>query len=190
MRISTSASFLLCTVAATSVVGVAATARAQAAPPPSAVSGSGGGGSSGAGAGIGVGASAFINGPLGAQVVYDMPAWQIEGLLGFENSPAGMNQRVTTFQIGVSGWYHLHAGASSDFSVGGGFGIVTQSRGGGTAEVLEPGVQARVWVTPNVALHAIVGFPLEFGDAVAPATNSFGLSGQLVGGFGFTYFFR
>jgi hypothetical protein len=193
MKRSPAASFLFCGLAVAIVAGAAAPALAQSSPPPAVAVSAGG---SGSGAGIGVGASAFLSGLTGAQVVYDMPRWQIEGLLAF-NSQRGNNpnsNRVTDFDVGVSAWYHLHQGASSDFSVGGGVGLVTSSGGGNsaTAEVIEPGVQARVFVTSNVAVHGRLALPLQFGDSVGPLTGNsrVGLGGQILFGFGFTYFFR
>jgi hypothetical protein len=156
--------------------------------PPASVRGGSGG------AGIGVGASQTLSGLHGAQVVYDQPIWHIEGLLAFDNRDgAGANPpRITLFTVNVSGWYHLHQGSSSDFSIGGGVGIVTQSGQGNslTATVFDPGVLVRAFVTPNVAIHARAGFEFAFGDAVAAVSPHFGLDGQVFGAFGFTYFFR
>jgi hypothetical protein len=155
-------------------------------------------GGGGAGAGIGVGASQFVSGFTGAQVVFDTPRWHVEAQTAFDTRNIGGpgNPRVTLFDFGVSGWYHLSLGASSDFSLGGGFQIITRSgAGSANAEVLEPGAQVRVFVTPNVAVHALIAFPLVFGDTLNTASNngvasSFGFNGQLTGAFGFTYFFR
>jgi hypothetical protein len=168
-------------------------ARAQATAGAVSAGGSGG-------AGIGVGASAFVSGLTGADVVYDAARWHIEGLLAFSTSHRGNpnGPRFTTFNFGVSGWYHLHLGASSDFSLGGGVGIVNQSGGGlsNVSEVLEPGAQIRAFVTPNVAVHAMIAFTIVLGDDVAaqetlPGRNtSFGFDSQVLAGFGFTYFFR
>jgi hypothetical protein len=158
-------------------------------PPPMATSGGGSGG----GAGIGVGAAAFLAGLTGVEAVYDQSRYHIEGILGF-NSNRGMGNQptVTSFQFGVRGWYHLHAGSRSDFSAGGGIGLLTASGGNNppTATLVEPGIQARVFLTPNFALHVTAGLTLRFGDNVPGATASgFGLSEQFLGGFGFTYFF-
>jgi hypothetical protein len=61
----------------------------------------------------------------------------------------------------------------------------------GTAFVLEPGVQVRAFVTPNVAVHGRVALAMTFGDNVAGYNDGhLNLGGELVSGFGFTYFFR
>jgi hypothetical protein len=194
-------------VVASAVVLAPGQARAQtdaaagttATPPPTATATTSHAGT-GSGAGLGVGAAAFLSGLTGAQVVYDMPVWHIEALLAFDSRDGGgMNPpRITTFDVGVSGWYHLHQGASSDFSLGGGLGMVTRSGGGNsaTATVLEVGAQARAFVTANVAVHGRLGVAMDFGDdvggvgGIGGVNNHVGFGGQLVTGFGFTYFFR
>ncbi len=151
---------------------------------------------SGDGAGIGVGAS-LLSGltggtPIGVgQFVYDQALWHLEGLFGFNSVNNGPPGRRTTWVFGAGGWYHFHRGSSSDFSLGAALAIDTASGGGGpdaTITIVEPGAQARVFLTSNVALHARAGFSLILGDA--PGANVFQLGGQLSGGFGFTYFFR
>jgi hypothetical protein len=172
-------------------------------PPPATTrsSRSSGGGS---GAGLGVGGAAFVSGLAGAQVDYDTAIWDIEGLLAFASvqQNGGNNAPRTTFvDFGVAGWYHLNIGANSDFSIGGGVGIITTStsQGGGStnAFVFEPGIRVRAFVTPNVAVHGRVGLPFVFGDSSAtpfngavPGNTSIALANQLTGGFGFTYYFR
>jgi hypothetical protein len=151
--------------------------------------------------GLGVGAAAFVSGMTGPQVVYDFGAFHLEGLLGFDRWPGngpGNPPSTTVIDFGVSGWYHLHMGERSDFSLGGGFGFMNASTGGnsGTAVVLEPGMLVRAFITSNVALHARVAISMVFGDdvgdrgALGGMYEHFGLAGQLVSGFGFTYFFR
>lgn len=179
-------------VAALGLVAGAVPASAQPAeppPPPPAASASMGGGS------IGVGATELVSGggPAGplAQFVYDLPVFHLEGLLGFLSTDTGPAGRRTTFTFGVGGWYHLHRGAASDFSIGGDIAVANASgagAGSATVTVLEPGAQARVFITPNVALHGRVGLGFEFGDGSGDTRIS--LAGQVVGGFGFTYFFR
>ena len=146
-------------------------------------------------AGLGVGAAGFVSGLVGPQADYDFGAFDISALLAFDHRNGGgaPPPGVTTFDFGVSGWYHLHTGESSDFSVGGGFGIENQSTSPGgsiTSTVLEPGVQMRVFITPNVALQARLGFSLVFGDATPKQSPHIGIAGQTVNGFGFTYYFR
>jgi len=143
------------------------------------------------GAGIGVGAVAFLSGVGGAEVVYDLAKFHVEGLFGFthhdRNAPNADN---TDYIFGARGWYHLHMGSNSDFSLGGGLGVVTSSgAGSATATFIEPGALARVFLTPNFALHGGVGFRMIFGDQVFGDVN-FALGGQVTSSFGFTYFFR
>ena len=150
------------------------------------------------GAGLGVGAAAFVGGLAGPSVVYDLPRFHIEGLLGFRRTDDGPgNSSNTRFQFGARGWYHLHQGANSDFSIGGGFGVGTWSNSNGgsaTATLIEPGVQARVFLPPNFTFNGTPGFTPVLGDNFDQSSKGFGLGTQLVGGtstgIGFTYFFR
>ena len=159
-----------------------------ASPPPTAVVVSS---PSGGGAGIGIGAVAWLGGLTGAQVVYDQTMFHIEGTLGyFHTSPAGMGASGSNFQFGAGGWYHLFRGVNSDFSIGGGAGL-TYATGGGVSTTtfdLEPGAEARVFLTPNVALSGRVGFAITFGDGNTP--TNININGQTTAGFGFTYFIR
>ena len=182
-------SFVVATIMA--LAGGAAQAQGQ---------GTAGGISTTGGAGIGVGVSQFVNGFTGAQVVFDTAKWHLEGQTAFNTFQTGPNNnrtRVTQFDFGVLGWYHLSIGTNSDFSLGGGFAIQTQSGGGSAVQwIVEPGAQIRAFVTPNVAVHAMIAFPLIFGDdnvagvGTSGVPTSFGLNGQVLAGFGFTYFFR
>jgi hypothetical protein len=151
-----------------------------------------------------VGAAAFVSGVAGPDVVYDFGVWHIEGLLGFSRFDAngGPNPpAVTIFDFGVSAWYHLNVGDSSDFSLGGGLGFINASTnmGGGSANatVLEPGAQVRAFITPNVALSARLGLSFIFGDSFGNPFSPGGgtqegifFGGQFMGGFGFNYYFR
>jgi hypothetical protein len=194
---------LIMSFVAIAVLGVGASARAQdsttpppeSSPPPATHSSSSGSISLGGGAGIGVGAAVTLTnlgafGPAG-QFVYDASIFHIEALLGFASQEVGANNdRVTDYVFGAGGWYHLHRGASSDFSVGALIAINTTSGPGAsqTVTAFEPGAQVRAFVTPNVAAFARVGLAFLFGDT-GSGTN-FGLGGQPTGGFGFSYFFR
>jgi hypothetical protein len=143
------------------------------------------------GAGLGIGAIVFLSGTGGAEVVYDLAKFHIEGLFGFNHHDRnGANADYTDYTFGARGWYHLHTGSNSDFSLGGGLGVVTASgTGSATATFIEPGALARVFLTPNFALHGSVGFRLVFGDQVLGDVD-IGLGGQVTSSFGFTYFFR
>ena len=175
--------------AALLLFGAVSSARAQTSPPPPASTPSGGNG-------IGVGASAFLAGAAvaGAEVDYDTAMWDVDAILGFADRSQGNNNSATTIQAGVRGWYHLHHGSSSDFSVGGGIGIDHQTGGGGpnrTATLIEPGVRARAFITSNVAVHAVVGISISVGDNLGgDADSGVGLGAQGLFGFGFTYYFK
>ena len=117
------------------------------------------------GAGIGVGGVIWLSGFAGAQVVYDQAIWHLEGVFAFgsfDNGP--MADRTTAVNFGAAGWYHLHRGSSSDFSLGGGIGVVSTSTPGSSTFVMEPGALVRVFLTPNVALFARTGLAFIFGD--------------------------
>ena len=189
---------LMMSLFAAAVLGLGATAQAQDTPPPSEPppppptahrSSSGGGGD---GAGIGVGAALTLTGVPTGQFVYDQAIWHLEGLFAFSStSTMGGGDRGTQISFGAGGWYHLHRGSASDFSLGGALIVATASQGGGSATVtaFEPGAQIRAFVTPNVALHARVGLAFLFGDTAGGGTDLF-LNGQSTGAFGVTYFFR
>jgi hypothetical protein len=180
-----SLSFAAFTVAAAAVPAWAQGSEGTVPPPAASASY----GSAGGGAGIGVGGVLWLGGLSGAQVVYDQAMWHLEGTLGFINASQG-GSSSTTFNIGAAGWYHLARGASSDFSLGGGFGFQNVSPPGNVPSThqffVEPGAEVRVFLTPNVALSARVGLMLSFGDG--PTTIQ--LTGQTTTAFGFTYFFR
>jgi hypothetical protein len=183
---------LLVTLSAAAVLGIGAIAQAQDAPPP-APSPPPASHSSGGGAGIGVGAGVTLTGGTLGQFVYDQEVWHLEGLLTFQSlsNPGGAN-RTTVVGFGAGGWYHLHRGASSDFSLGGAIVVNTASPPAGnstTVTSFEPGAQIRAFITPNVALHARVGLAFQFGDTPGGGTD-IRLAGQAQGAFGITYFFR
>jgi hypothetical protein len=152
--------------------------------------------------GLGVGGTVFASGLAGPEVVYDFGAWHLDGMLTFANWPQnGAGDRGTTVAFGVGGWYHLHMGESSDFSVGGAFALANASPPGAnndrTGFEFEPGAQIRAFITPNVALHGGVALVLAFGDQVgAGSLGSMGLNKQIAldasftGNLGFTYYFR
>jgi hypothetical protein len=146
--------------------------------------------------GLGVGATLFLSGLPGAEVVYDFGLWHLQGMVGFDHRPVNGNANAPTqtgFDFGVGGWYHLHLGENSDFSVGAAFGLATFSPGVGastTAFEFEPGAQVRAFITPNVALHGGVGFVFAFGDDMGILGKQIAFGGQISGNFGFTYYFR
>ena len=194
----------LCSVVvAAAVVGLATPAFAQdtAPPPPPPAPVRRVGRTSGdiANGGLGIGGTVFVSGLAGPEVVYDFGAWHLSGLLAFRNQPEAANgDRGTTFAFGVGGWYHLHIGEASDFSIGGAFGLQTHSpplNGNSTTGFeFEPGAQIRAFITPNVALHGGVALVFEFGDNVngpdAVLEKQYALAAGITGDFGFTYYFR
>jgi len=146
------------------------------------------------GGAIGIGAVEWLS-PFvtGGEFVYDMPVFHIEAALGINHdSPGGGGPSTTAFDIGVAGWYHLARGASADFSIGGGAGLAyTSTSMGGPSQTLfalEPGIEARAFLSQNFALTFRMGFAITFGDNNADTT--FSLGGQGSGQFGFVYFFR
>jgi hypothetical protein len=155
-------------------------------PPPSSSSSMGGGA-------IGVGAIEFLSGMSGGQFVYDTPMFHVEALLGYQYTSVPNNGPSTNvFQFGVGGWYHLARGNMADFSLGGSAGLVYTSVSGGggssTAFAIEPGAQARVFLSPNFALSGRVGIAITTGDNNTDTV--FSIAGQETAAFGFTYFFR
>jgi hypothetical protein len=154
--------------------------------------------------GLGLGGTVFVSGLAGPEVVYDFGSWHLNGLVAFRSEPAnGAGDRATRFAFGVGGWYHLHLGESSDFSVGGNFGLETFSPAGpgnnsSTGFEFEPGAQVRAFITPNVALHGGLAVVLAFGDQVGgqgpfpggALDKQIALDAGFTGDFGFTYYFR
>jgi hypothetical protein len=143
--------------------------------------------------GIGVGAVEWLS-PFvtGGEFVYDQSMFHIEAVLGFGHTSNADNTSSSTFDIGVAGWYHLARGTNADFSIGGGAGLFYNAPVGAGASstqfALEPGIEARAFLTPNFALTFRAGFAITFGDNQSPTTISLG--GQGSGQFGFVYFFR
>ena len=188
---------LIMTLVPVVVLGLGASAQAQETPPPSEPpppppahhSSSGGGG----GAGIGVGAVVTLSQFVAASVVYDQDMWHLEGMFALDSLSAGAAGRQTHITFGAGGWYHLHRGASSDFSLGVALAVDnTSPPGGGGSQTLtsvEPGAMARVFLTPNVAVHGRMGLAMILGDTGGGGTD-FHLGGEPVVAFGFTYFFR
>src|SRR4029078_12816716 len=177
---------LISSLIAVAVLGMGAAAQAQTEttpppsetppPPPPAHHSS----SSGDGAGIGVGAAILLSAPgtfAGGQFVYDVALFHVEGVLGFSSAEGnGMGDRGTNWLFGAGGWYHLHRGSSSDFSLGGLIALNTTSRPGPatTITAFEPRAQARVFLTPNVALFARAGFAFLFGDTGSGKNTALG----------------
>jgi hypothetical protein len=155
------------------------------------------------GGAIGVGAVAWLGGApnpsgittsapvAGAEFVYDMSMAHIEAVFGFDHGTFN-GASASDVRFGVAGWYHLARGTNADFSVGGGAGLIYTSLPGAgnssTAFSIEPGAEARVFLSPNFALSCRVGFAITFGDNNSATVYS--LDGETSGALGFTYFFR
>jgi hypothetical protein len=188
---------LMMSLCAAAVLGVGAVAQAQDTPPPSEPPPASPPpparrSSAGDGAGIGVGAAVTLSGVPTGLFVYDQAVFHVEGLFAFSSNSNGGADRSTGISFGAGGWYHLHRGDSSDFSVGGALLVDTFSDGGGgstTVTSFEPGAQIRAFLTSNVALSARVGLAFQFGDTPGGGTDIF-LNGQPTALFGVTYFFR
>ena len=194
---------LIMALSAAVVLGVGAAAQAQESPPPAAapppsqsMSLGGSGAGIGVGAGVTLGGSPLVPGGFitlpAAQFVYDLAVFHVEGLFGFTSQTVnGAGDRGTVLTFGAGGWYHLHRGSASDFSLGALIAINTTSGPGpsNTITQFEPGATVRAFLTPNVALFARAGLVFLFGDTGGAGTQ-IALGGQPTGGFGFTYFFR
>jgi hypothetical protein len=191
-------SSMLC--GALAVCALALPARAQepaptgpppaAPPPPSASSGP-----VLAGGALGIGAMASFapdNPGTDALVVYDQPQFHLDAGLGYYHQSFSNNTSASDFRFGLGGWYHLARGSMADFSLGGTVGLLYVSGAGAnasyTAFSLEPGAEARLFLSPNFALMGRVGLLIAFGDN--QHETDFGIGGGTVADFGFTYFFR
>jgi hypothetical protein len=149
---------------------------------------------SGEGAGIGVGGIIWLDdsGPEpGAEFVYDQSLFHIEAGLGYSHFSPSTGPGHSDTKFGVGGWYHLLRGLNADFSLGGALGMWFNSPATGntvTHVSLEPGAEARVFLTPNFALAARIGVVFDFANNTGGTT--IGIGGQGSGSLSFTYFFR
>ncbi len=141
--------------------------------------------SPGQASGLGVGVESLLSGPSGPTIVYQTPMWHAEGILG-------VFDRANSSSLLVAGrfYYQVHAGDLSDFSVGGGIGLLNYDTGGmngGNESDLhvEAGAKIRVFLAPNVALSTTLGFAMVLDEANDTAL----IAGRLQGAMGITYFF-
>lgn len=134
------------------------------------------------GTGIGVGAQSTTTGLSGPSVVYQAPQFHIEGLLGVNSIDDN-----TDFALAGRFYYEIHNGELSDFSIGGGLGVLNLDRPGDDDVDLhlEAGAQIRAFLAPNVALSTSLGL----GFVIREGNDDFGILGQLTGSMGVTYFF-
>ena len=134
---------------------------------------------------FGLGIADTLGGPTGINGVFDGGPWHAEVTLSLASTGPGDN--TSRFNLGGHGWFHLHSGASSDFSVGGGLSyerIDPPGPASGSVVGIDLGFQIRAFVTSNVAVSATGGLQVLTGD-----DDGFVLGGQPVGAFGLTYFF-
>jgi hypothetical protein len=155
------------------------------------------GATTGSGRGLGVGAVAlfapYTQGSASATVPNLLVTWgdsggrfHVDGLFGLYHDTA------TDFDLGVRGWYHIHAASSADFSVGAGVGMIRRKRGlpaGASAQwdfEMDIGAQIRAFIVPNVALLGSLGLGLYIPDSGPTALE---VAGNLVGTVGAAYYF-
>ena len=112
--------------------------------------------------------------------------FHVDGLFGL--SSAGS----TTFDLGVRGWYHVHAASAADFSLGAGFALVSWKPAAPLGRQydfeLELGAQMRVFVVSNVALLGSLGMGIYLPDSVR--NNAIAFSGNVIGSVGVAYYFQ
>src|SRR3982750_1185965 len=183
---------LIMSFVAIAILGVGASARAQdsttpppSEPPPAAHSSSSNSISLAGGAGLGLGGAGPLASSIAgffpaANVVYDTAVFHVEGILGFTSRPNPGMDRSSDWVFGAGGWYHLHRGSSSDFSVGGVIAIDYASNPGNSATLtaIEPGALVRAFITPNVALFARGGLAILLGDSAPGGGANFYLGSQ------------
>lgn len=131
--------------------------------------------------GIGVGVESMLSGPSGPTLVYQTPTFHVEGILGVFDRPN------TSILLAGRFYYQVHSGELSDFSVGGGLGLLnTDAPGDNDTDIhLEAGAKIRVFLAPNVALSSSLGMAVVADDANDTAI----IAGRLQGTMGITYFF-
>jgi hypothetical protein len=138
-------------------------------------------GTVGIGGGVGGGSISF---PLGGPSInYDAGKFHVGGFLGILD-PSGPDN--TTIEIGGRFFYHVHSTAMTDFGIGGSLGMFNYDKGTdrGTAILIEPGFQIRVFLQANVALSLGAGLAIGAADA-----EGIELIGNFAGNAGFHYYF-
>jgi hypothetical protein len=132
---------------------------------------------------IGVGIVSSLGPNTGLNVVYDGGPWHADATLALSSIES--NSRIG---LGAHGWFHLHHGASSDFSLGGGVEL-DRNDPSGPAETsnrvgIDLGMMIRAFVTSNVAVGVRGGL-----QVITGSQDGFVLGGEPVGAFSLTYFF-
>jgi len=150
------------------------------------------------GHGIGLGVQENLGGLVGATIDYDAGRFRLEGILGFDHQSG---PSVTTFGIGGRFFWVVHHMERADLGLGGGLALVRQEAGGASENNfhIELGGQIRAFLTSNVALSGMLGVVIvtaeNFVIGGGPVTGGggdghVGVGGQLLVGFGVTYYFR
>jgi hypothetical protein len=133
--------------------------------------------------GLGIGFSQFLNGPGGADVIFDAGKWHADATLFMSGNGA------TIFGLGGRGWYHLHSSNMADFSLGGGLGMTYFNTEGPSESVtdfhIDLGGLIRAFITSNVALSGFVGLAIQTGDS----PGEFLVSAQPLAQVGAAYYF-
>jgi hypothetical protein len=131
--------------------------------------------------GIGVGAQILSDGNSGVAVTYDADKFRLQGILGFADEGD-----VTQVRLAGRGFVPVHSGAMSDFSIGGGLGVINTGNGDDSVNVvlIEALGQARAFITSNVSLDFTLGFGVQTADG-----DAITIDGEVNGAAGFTYFF-
>jgi hypothetical protein len=153
------------------------------------------------GHGPGIGVEQNLGGLTGGTFVYDAGTFHVDVLFGLAHvTLTGADE--TDFGIGGRFFFVVHHMERADLGLGGGVAIVRQEIGDRheTNIHIEGGAQIRAFIAPNVALLASLGIVVVTADNVilldspvtgsASGSGSFGIGGQLTGGFGLTYYFR
>ena len=134
---------------------------------------------------VGVGVETMLAGPTGPAVIFQTPAFHVEGILAFFDLGD-----ETDLTLAGRFWYAVSQTARSDFSVGGGIGILINDDGdpnndNDVAIEIDIGAQLRAFIVPNVALSVTLGFSIVADDGPDPIA----LGGDLLGTTGIAYFF-
>ncbi len=138
------------------------------------------------GTGLGMGAAATFNGGTSLLGTWgdDGGRFHVEGLFGLNRHGA------TDYELGARFWYHVHTAQAADFSLGGGLAMFSLRQGRNDRQYdfeIDLGAQARVFVASNVALLGTLGFGAYLPDT---GTDTLTINGQLLGSFGFAYYFQ
>jgi len=142
----------------------------------------------------------MLNGTGGGLVTWGSPSggFHVDGFFGLHRyNPNGHN--TTSFGLGGRFWYHVHAAAFADFSLGGGVGINHWTANPGTNDSdsktdvsLEVGGQIRAFLVPNVAFIADLGLGIVFSDNddILIGGQKIGDGNFVQGTLGIAYFFE